>query len=333
MELKKDGHTLQELQYLQQHEKQKKSTSHPGQEERATETTSNSICPHCGAMVEEGMNFCEECGMPLRAKLCPHCHQTITLDSYLCPHCNKPTETHRCSFCGETMEEGERFCVSCGSPRDGIICPECQIVNYRSFCRRCNRPLNELAEESIKKVMTDPRVQHVRQLAEEMEYLEQQISELARQHDETTSKQDLPTLSPKDRQLLEKYRKLFGTTSIQPHQSPTPSRPAVVDKQKLRETIEAYKAKAAEMQKSLETLIPDSTDPPESQRNFLCACKVVALSTRKEKETRLMGWVCNLCGCTHKQPSDCAKPELGGRWIYDEIDIIKKIEQSSTIYL
>jgi len=51
-------------------------------------------CPHCGAEVRSGANFCPSCGKPLAAsKTCPHCRATIPAAARFCPQCGQPVET------------------------------------------------------------------------------------------------------------------------------------------------------------------------------------------------------------------------------------------------
>ena len=133
--------------------------------------------------MEEGMRFCEECGCAVDESQCPHCHQTIPPGMALCPHCGRPVNLSRCSFCGAAKEPDEPFCSECGNPTQGIVCPICGTLNYRSFCRQCNHPLNERALQAVMEAHNDPRMQEVQQLAEQLEEMEtliHQAHELAK---------------------------------------------------------------------------------------------------------------------------------------------------------
>ena len=96
----------------------------------------------------------------------------------LCPHCGRPLCTDKCSFCGEALEDDESFCTSCGNPRQGIKCPTCGTLNFRSFCRHCNTPLNELAQKAIEKARRHPIVARTKQLAQELQELQERIQQM-----------------------------------------------------------------------------------------------------------------------------------------------------------
>lgn len=316
------------------------------------QSTADSICYNCGARVERGMKFCEECGAQLGTGQCPHCHNTVDSQLALCPYCGKPVDTGKCSFCGATMENGEKFCPECGNSREGITCPECGTLNFRSFCRKCNAPLNEMASKTIEKIKNDPRLVRSRRLAEELAELEQKITLMVGQIDSEQGEgttgdtsigpDDSINLSDEDMAILERYKELFSavvTPSEVVKEKPrsvsvqNTRKKVSVDRNLLKSAVEEFRAKASEMQSVLDSLLPDPNDPPEEQRNFFCACKLLTYSTCKETVRKNIGWVCNLCGCFHAQPSECARPELGGQWVCEEIEIIKKVTNNTTVYL
>lgn len=43
-------------------------------------------CPHCGATVKSGFNFCPKCNFEL-APVCPQCHRATNPGDVYCPHC------------------------------------------------------------------------------------------------------------------------------------------------------------------------------------------------------------------------------------------------------
>lgn len=64
-------------------------------------------------------------------------------------------------------------------------------------------------------------------------------------------------------------------------------------------------------------MLPPAGSTPQEQRNYFTARKVaVKIKTVSQKK---IGWVCNYCGCTHDKPAECTKPQLGGRWIYEDV--------------
>ena len=69
----------------------------------------------------------------------------------------------------------------------------------------------------------------------------------------------------------------------------------------------------------LRRMLPPPGSTPKEQMIFYSARKVAV--EKKYVNTHRVGWVCNYCGCTHTKPSECAKPILGGHWIYEETEI------------
>lgn len=214
-----------------------------------------------------------------------------------------------CSFCGATLDEDERFCPDCGNPRTGIACPSCGTMSRRSFCSRCNTPLNELAREAVRMAKNDPLFQQAERLAAELLELEQQINGA----EESGGVVDT-SLNEEARAVAARYAQLFGSTPVVPAQAahepkaaaPKPAMSGDI----LKKAIEAYRAKAEELQRTIDAMMPPANATPEQQRNFFCARKITVLAKKARQN-----WVCNLCGCYHNQPSECAQPELGGKWV------------------
>ena len=322
----------QQLQHHHQHEALIREEAH--------------TCPNCGANVPQGMRFCEECGCPVEGNTCSHCHQSFDPGIALCPHCGTPTNARRCSFCGSELEDNEDFCSVCGNPRHGIICPECGTKNYRSFCRKCNYPLNEMAQQSLVKAKNNPHVIKAKKLAIELEQRQQVIQELAAQmglfDDQGNGPQPdskLTEISEEDLLIIRMYDELISPNapSAIEHKPqslpPNTKKPVEQIKTQLKQALQDYEAKVEEMKRAIDAMIPDPSDPPEIQRNFLCACQVETYSQTQTKRSECVGWICNWCGCRHHNPADCCRPELGGKWIYEEVDSISKIKTTTTIFL
>lgn len=312
--------------------------------EETVKSDNHNVCPKCGANVSSDAKFCEECGNPLG--VCPHCLNPVDSNLSLCPHCGKPIHSEYCSFCNAPMDADDNFCEECGNPRAGIVCPECRTVNYRSFCRKCNTPLNEMAHHMVKRVMEDQRVVKARNIADKLNGIEQLINSLVKDID-TENGNGADTGSPSvgltdaDKALINKYNELFkviGSSKIpdsqpvQPQQPQTKPQTVQEKRKKLKAAVEEFRSNMEDIQAILDSLLPDPQDPPEIQRNFLCACKV-AINEQKSMITQKTYWVCNYCGCKHCQPADCAQPQLGGNWLVEETETIVRVTNTHTIYL
>ena len=252
-----------------------------------------------------------------------------------CPNCGTPCHSgdkglhaELCSFCGASMEADDFFCPDCGNPRTGIICPDCNTLNFRSFCRKCNRPLNEMAMQEMQKAKKDPVFQEMLALAQELADLEEQILN-------TVSEEFPVELSEADKKLIQQYKDLFsGSGSLEGMQvarpepkveEPVQTRPKIqlnVKKVDLDEAKQSYKEKLEEMKLLMEKLRPEGDMTPQMQRNYYSARKLPVL--RKSVTKAPVCWICNLCGCHHSHPSECAQPELGGTWVYEDVVTVTK---------
>ena len=66
----------------------------------------------------------------------------------------------------------------------------------------------------------------------------------------------------------------------------------------------------------LAEMLPPAGSTPQQQRNYFSARKIAVV--HQQRTLTPVGWVCNFCGCTHSNPGECARPELGGQWQYTE---------------
>ncbi|WP_291529071.1 zinc ribbon domain-containing protein [Bacteroides sp. UBA939] len=288
-------------------------------------------CPNCGTPCHGGDKFCEECGMSLKETSCSRCGLSVQPDWEICSHCGQGLQAELCSFCGSPMETDDSFCPDCGNPRTGIVCPDCKALNFRSFCRKCNHPLNEMAMQEMQKAKNDPVFQEMLVLAQELAELEDQILSTA---DESTSdaEPELPQveLSDADKKLIQQYKDLFAgvasakeipSSKIEPKiEEPVLARPKInlnVKKVELDEAKQSYKEKLQEMQQLMARLRPEGDVTPQMQRNYYSARKLPVL--RKSVSKAPAYWVCNYCSFHHNQPSECAKPHLGGTWKYEDV--------------
>jgi uncharacterized protein YdiU (UPF0061 family) len=130
-------------------------------------------------------------------------------------------------------------------------------------------------------------------------------------------------MSAQDQALVARYKSL-----LQPVNKPKTATPRVQKAAlpKIQLTLvqpdqvdleAAYLEKVAQMRKLMEQLAPPPDASPQMQRNYYSARKLPV--TRKTVTKVPSYWVCNLCSARHRQPSECAQPELGGTWFYEDI--------------
>ncbi len=226
---------------------------------------------------------------------------------------DKVEEGGKCSFCGAAVEDEEQFCPECGSPRGGIRCPNCGALSRRSFCSHCNTPLNDVAHEALRQAKADPAFRRAEQLAAELAELEKQIEDAGAARPAISTE-----FNQEARKAASRYANLFGDVASIKIPDVKTIKPAshgkVLTGNILEAAIAEYKAKARELQQTIASMLPTPSATPEEQRNFFCARKIMTVEMRSIRQE----WVCNYCGCHHKQPSECTEPGLGGTWIFVE---------------
>lgn len=265
-------------------------------------------------------------------KKCFYCGASMPVTAEICPHCGRPTNPNVCTFCGAPMDPNDRFCCECGNSREGIVCPECGTLNFRSFCRKCNHPLDHMALQAVEEAQRDPKFQRMCQLQQRMAELEQRILESAELTEEADEEVEL---SAEDQALVSEYESILAMLQNdgvpQPKQEEQPAPQAETPKRKrltisleqMKELAQDYKQSVQELNDAMADLAPDPGASPQMQRNYFCARKlpVVTVTRHKEIVRKPVEWVCNYCGCHHSQPSECVEPQLGGTWIYQNIEI------------
>lgn len=276
-------------------------------------------------------------------KKCFHCGANISMTAEICPFCGRPTNPNKCSFCGNEMDMDDLFCSECGNSRKGIVCPECGILNFRSFCRNCNHPLDHLAQAEMEKAAKDPLFQRACELQKHIVELEER---LLYDTDESNPSNTSPTahLSAKDKTLANEYQELLSliqtekngnqTVEQQPttntQQAGQPTKPNA-NPDALEQMSEEYDNEVMKINELLSNMLPDPGTSPQIQRNYYSARKLPFIeATNSIKIIRKkIGWVCNYCGYTHKCPSECCEPKLGGTWLYKEIEVITSTKDKS----
>ena len=246
--------------------------------------------------------------------VCPYCGVTVNTGDAICLHCGHSLTPEKCSFCGGSMKPNAKFCTHCGQSCEGVKCPQCGTLNSRNFCRKCNTPLTPRALKAIEAAKKDPQFKVVQKKAEELAELQSLIEELQNEVSET---QSIPQLSEEDQKLLNEYASLLDSIGVEKPEIKPAEKPEKAEHKKyaskamsLDDIMKAYREKATEMDEALAAFTPPPDFTPEEQRDYFSARKVA----RIEHPVPML-WKCNLCGCLHPCPSECAEPELGGQWI------------------
>ena len=141
-----------------------------------------------------------------------------------CPYCGESVDTHL-ELCPARMVPGEKFCSECGNGISGIKCPKCGTLNFRSFCKKCNEPLDDLAQEAIQQAEADPVYQKVRKLAQEIEEVAQKkeadptvekefLLKLASLNDAMQRMQPPPNTTPQMQRTFYSARDVFRKTKV-----------------------------------------------------------------------------------------------------------------------
>ena len=264
---------------------------------------------------------------------CPNCHEEVKSTYELCPHCGYPLHSGTCTYCGSPMDADDMFCGECGGSRRGITCPQCGTLNFRSFCRSCNAPLDELAQQELERAKHDPVYGRMLTLAKRLAELEDKMQQAATAQPEEQEEEEervadftqVAELTAEEKALVEQYKQMMAEMGMAAVEAPKPEapKPAQPAERKKRARLEApdltalqeeYRQGLQEMSELMAQLQPDPDAPPQIQRNYYSARKLPVIRTEVVHDPA--EWVCNFCGCHHRQPSECAEPELGGTWIY-----------------
>lgn len=267
---------------------------------------------------------------------CPFCGSAVEPDYEICPVCGHKLVEY-CTFCGANMTANDIDCPECGMPSDGVTCPDCGTLNFRSFCRKCSRPLSRAARKAVEKAKADPKVQEAVDIMLKMAELEAEMQNAA---EEDGIIDDTPH-EPTEKEL--RLRELMGKVGFTPTEKPKVQ--PKQNKSRSRAEIQAeYQRMVEEANKVLESMVPPAGSTPQEQRNYSTARKVAVMETYKEKvnvsyiagQEERMGWVCNRCQIFHRCPEECGVRKYGGHWTTRTVDIWatreEEVEKQKKVY-
>ena len=267
---------------------------------------------------------------------CPFCGSAVEPDYEICPVCGHKLVEY-CTFCGASMTATDIDCPECGMPSDGVTCPDCGTLNFRSFCRQCNRPLSRAARKAVEKAKADPKVQEAVSILVKMAELE---AEMQNATDDDGTPDDTPH-EPTEKEL--RLRELMGKVGFKPAEKPK-AQPKQSSSRSREEIQAEYQRMVEEANKVLESMVPPAGSTPQEQRNYSTARKVAVMETYKEKVTvsyisqqiERMGWVCNRCQVFHRSPEECLVREYGGYWTTRTVDVWstreEEVEKQRKVY-
>lgn len=244
---------------------------------------------------------------------CPKCGAAITRDMEICPECGWKLVDY-CTFCGAPMSPNDMDCPECGMPSDGLVCPTCNVRNFRPFCKQCGQPLSRAARMAVEKAKKDPKVQEAARLLKEIAKLKAELEAASGEG------QEEEPAGPTEGELrLQALMAKVGFTAAE--------KPKTVTKTKTgrsREEIMADFQKAVDdANRVLEEMLPPAGSTPQEQRNYYTARKVAMIEICEEHSyginpQKTMVWKCNHCQIIHGSPEDCSFKEFGGEWVMDD---------------
>ncbi len=334
--------------YFNQKQGTKEKEKYKEQEQQAkqqtkkyqTVSTTGNICNNCGYENEPGAKFCAECGESLSSILtCPNCGSKVYPDADICEACGEWLLKGKCFFCYADLSGNEKFCPECGNPTEGIICPNCGKHNIFDFCKKCNTPLTEAAQEELNKIKENPFFKQLENLSLEIdslaeesineEELKKQIEESEKQLAKEKQKYEEALRKEKEIQLMMRLEQVSNnrgapnnSTKKEEINNSTPAKPFMSEdhlkaieraKQTIQNAEERKKErlnKERELQQELNKVSKLTFATAQEARRFFNATKP-KLYPEKPKY-----WECNFVHFMHPGPHDCARPELGGKWVF-----------------
>ncbi len=115
------------------------------------------VCPHCGAELEEGFEdeeappaaestgpTAETSPAAIRAEFCSNCGEPIGREDGECPSCG----VDLCPDCGTALGPDDTACASCGAQFD-FACPNCgsDVPASADRCPKCGFEFEEIELE------------------------------------------------------------------------------------------------------------------------------------------------------------------------------------------
>ncbi len=285
-------------------------------------------CSNCGHKNEAEAKFCEECGTAFGSHVCPNCKENVDPGQDICELCGAWILTDKCKFCYSPISKEDKFCGECGNPSAGIICANCNTLNFFDFCTNCHQPLTEEALAEIEKSKTDPELIQIRSFISELEEIELELEQESKVSQADLMKQKLEDAIAKEedqlRQKFNEVRKLKDELKDLLPPSETSSKEQIPSKKpkakinqfnKLKENIKQRESQRnlllKKIQEKLSEMQNKTFENPQAARRFFNA----------NRPPGNYVWNCNFNDSIHPDPNNCGSPDQGGKWIVEYGDI------------
>jgi len=293
--------------------------------------TGKQTCFACNHLNDLEALYCEECGQALKASECKQCGSITEPGDDICERCGTWQLAGQCMFCYAPLEDDDVFCSECGNPVEGVICPLCGNRGCFDYCAHCSIPLTDTAKQMLQEAAEDPKIK-------EFALLIEKLSNNAPYTNTSRSTSILDTdclnksvNSSKKGEMtaLENY-----LVSVRKQQSPEETKTVTVSlfSQEQKESInslndeilkeeERKRVEAERQMELLNNLLQSLSDKDfqtsQDARRFFGTIKA---SVSKEALNKLNNceliWKCNAYNRWHPNETHCAKPHMGGSWLF-----------------
>jgi len=303
-------------------------------------------CPSCGWGNVSSSSFCAECGTPLGAPdSCPRCKAVTLPDADICEACGNWLVDGKCKFCSAPLSEDQAYCGSCGNPAAGITCQGCGETSFFDFCKTCTRPLSRQAQDSVRRVATDPTQLELAALLTELHASEPVAEALSNAGMDAPKMVQVADDQIRKMKMARAALSTFRTSS----DGRTAPRALFSDKQRIRISLlgeqvaleekrqrreqkrlleEAQRRRKEEEERrhkvqnqinqSLSRLANKTFASNQDARRFFMSL-LAGLPEEVGRSVALEGrlrWRCNAYSCEHDSPAECAAPSHGGVWLF-----------------
>ncbi|MHC1738237.1 MAG: zinc ribbon domain-containing protein [Ignavibacteriaceae bacterium] len=300
---------------LQPDQKKNKVLNKSLEQEREKEQSARQ-CPHCKASISGDDKFCGECGEALNSNHCPKCNAITYPGADICEVCGEWLLPGKCRFCYASISDQDIFCPECGNPSAGITCPKCGSKSFFDFCRKCDTPLSEEAFQALEAAKENTALQDFILLQKEAEKLKEEIAKGTTAEPAKTPAQLKEEKEKAEKRAIllqiEELNKKTTTQNEKPKTKPAPPKSlfSEEDKKRLDAAINRKNEldkKQKELIQKLDSMQNQTFETPQKARCFFNA----------NKPAGNLIWECNYVHYLHARPQECARPDLGGKWIID----------------